>query len=161
MKGAAVGRSPAAWRLTSPEGIGTVLAVGVATTLDLKGCEGARPRFGLPRKISTACGLRPDMGLLLCCSVLPSDANFAAGSFSDRMFLLDRLSARPAVLTWTFWASKPGGRFCSGILALDRLAAGTAMLTWTPSAPMLGGHTHVGRQLLVRPQEGLSITCCP
>lgn len=143
-KGCAVGRSPVAWRLTPPEGIGTVLAAGRATALDLKGWEVARPRFGLPRKISCACGLRPDMDLLLCCSVLPSDALSTKGSLSNRILLLDRLSVRPAALTCTSWASKAGGGFCSGMIAQERLAAGTAMLTWPPRAPMLGGHIHVG-----------------
>ena len=84
------------------------------------------------------------MDLLLCCSVLPSDAVSTEGSLSDKGLLLDRLSTRPAELPWAFWASKPGGGFCSGTLALKRLAAGTATLTWPPRAPMLGGHIHVG-----------------
>ena len=140
--GCAVGRSPAAWRLTLPEGMGTVRAAGRATALVWEGCEEARLCFGLPRKMSCACGLRPDMGLLICCSVLPPDAALLEGSFSNRDLLLSMLSIGTAERICTSWASKPGGRVCSGFPALGRLAAGTAMLTWTSSAPMLGGHIH-------------------
>ena len=161
MNGCAVGRSAAAWRFTPAEGMGTVLAAGKANLSDLKGCEEARPRFGLPRKMSCACGLRPDMEWVICTSVLPFDTALLEGSLNDRVLLLSRLSPAPVELPWSSWPSMLDGSSCSGILSLERLAAGVAALTWTLSAPKLGGQTHVGGQLLVRLPAGLSTTCRP